>query len=153
MSKTNYTHHPSLITHHFNKGGINMINRTILMGRLTGNPEIRSLPSGMPVVTFSIAVNRKYKDKSGNWQEESYFFDIESFGQLAERIGKQFSKGDQVLIEGQLRQDKWEDKNGEKRSKVKILAERVSLVSKPANANTDNATEEVLEETIDDVPW
>jgi single-strand DNA-binding protein len=130
-----------------------MINRVILTGRLTANPESRALPSGMPVAVFSIAVNRKYKDKGGSWQEESFFFDVETFGQLAERVGKQLSKGDQVLIEGSLRQDRWEDKNGEKRSKVKIVAERVVLISKPANANTENPTEEVLEETIDDVPW
>lgn len=130
-----------------------MINRVIVMGRLTANPEMRSLPSGMPVVSFGIAVNRNYKDKNGNWQEESHFFDVEAFGQLAERIGKQLSKGYQVLIEGQLRQDKWEDKNGEKRSKVKIVAERVSLVSKPSGNTNANATEEEVIEEIDDVPW
>jgi single-strand DNA-binding protein len=131
-----------------------MINKVILTGRLTANPEMRVLPSGMSVAVFSIAVNRRYKDKGGQWQEESYFFDVESFGQLAERISKQLSKGYQVLIEGSLRQDKWE-KDGEKRSKVKIVAERVVLISKPANANAnvESATEEVIEETIDDVPW
>jgi single-strand DNA-binding protein len=129
-----------------------MINKVILSGRLTANPETRALPSGMPVVVFSIAYNRKYKDKNGNWQEESHFFDIEAFGQLAERLSKQLSKGYQVLIEGSLRQDKWE-KDGEKRSKVKIVADRVVVMSKPANSNNDNTTEEVIEETIDDVPW
>ncbi|MBX0312294.1 MAG: single-stranded DNA-binding protein [Sulfurihydrogenibium sp.] len=123
-----------------------MLNKVILVGRLTGNPELRVLQNGMSVAVFSIAVNRKYKDKNGNWQEESYFFDIEAFGQLAERIGKQLAKGYQVLIEGQLRQDRWEDKNGEKRSKVKIIAERISLLSKP-NGNTAE------EEIVDDVPW
>lgn len=130
-----------------------MINKVIVMGRLTASPEMRSLPSGVPVASFSIAVNRRYKDKSGQWQEESFFFDIDAFGQLAERIGKQINKGDQVLIEGQLRQDKWEDKNGEKRSKIKIVAERVALISKPSGNTNANATEEVIEETIDDVPW
>jgi single-strand DNA-binding protein len=127
-----------------------MLNKVLLVGRLTGNPELRSLPSGMAVAVFTIAVNRRYKDKGGQWQEESFFFDVESFGQLAERISKQLTKGCKVLIEGQLRQDRWEDKNGEKRNKVKIVAERVVLISKPANTT---ATEEVIEETIDDVPW
>jgi single-strand DNA-binding protein len=123
-----------------------MLNKVILVGRLTGNPELRVLPSGMAVAVFTIAVNKRYKDKNGNWQEESSFFDVESFGQLAERIGKQLSKGYKVLIEGQLRQDRWEDKNGEKRSKVKIIAEKVVLLSKPNGNNTE-------EEIVDDVPW
>jgi single-strand DNA-binding protein len=113
------------------------MNKVVIKGRLTKNPEVRYLPSGTPVITFSLAVNRRFKDKNGNWQEEAYFFDIESFGRLAERLGKQLSKGKEVLLEGSLRQDKWENQAGEKRSKVKIVAERVELISKPTQYKND----------------
>lgn len=111
-----------------------MLNKVILIGRLSRNPEIRYLPSGMQVTSFTLVVNRNYKDRDGNWQEESYFFDIETFGNLAERTGGSLSKGYQVLVEGSLRQDKWETSSGEKRSKVKVVADRVSVLSKPASS-------------------
>lgn len=114
-----------------------MLNKVLLIGRLTRDPEVRYLPSGMQVTTFSLAVNRRFKDKVGNWQEETYFFDIESFGGLAERLGRQLSKGNQILLEGSLRQDKWENQAGEKRSKIKIVAQRVALLSKPTQPDSN----------------
>ncbi|WP_456402671.1 single-stranded DNA-binding protein [Persephonella sp.] len=105
-----------------------MLNKVFLIGRLTRDPEIRFLPSGSQVTTFSIAVNRAYR-VNNEWKEETYFFDIESFGFLAERLGKQLNKGTQILIEGQLRQDRWETAGGDKRTKVKVVAEKVSILS------------------------
>lgn len=107
-----------------------MLNKVLLIGRLTRDPEIRFLPSGSQVTSFSIAVNRSYKS-GDEWKEETYFFDIETFGTLAERLGRQLSRGFQVLIEGELRQDRWENQNGEKRSKVKVIANKSSILSKP----------------------
>ena len=137
-----------------------MLNKVLIIGRLTRDPEIRFLQSGTTVASFTLAVNRNYKDKNGNWQEESYFFDIETYGQLAERLGKQLSKGNKVLIEGSLRQDKWETKAGEKRSKVKIVAEKVNLISKNTNDKSeeyDTSDELNLSEPTDiksdDVPF
>jgi single-strand DNA-binding protein len=95
-----------------------MLNKVFLVGTLTTNPE--AMPS---VVAFTIVVNRKYKDKSGNWQEESFYFDVET---AAEKI-KQLSKGSKVFIEGSLKQEK-EDRNGERRSKIKVIANRVVLL-------------------------
>ncbi len=107
-----------------------MLNKVFLIGRLTRDPEIRFLPSGTQVTTFTLAVNRAYKTKdSSEWKEETYFFDIEAFGFLAERIGKQLNKGTQVLVEGSLRQDKWETPSGEKRVKVKVVAEKVNMLA------------------------
>ncbi len=107
-----------------------MLNKVFLIGRLTRDPEIRFLPSGTQVTTFTLAVNRAYKTKdSSDWKEETYFFDVEAFGYLAERLGKQLNKGTQVLVEGQLRQDKWETPSGEKRSKIKIVADKVNMLS------------------------
>jgi single-strand DNA-binding protein len=137
-----------------------MLNKVMLIGRLTRDPEVRFLPSGVQVTNLTIAVNRRYKDKSGEWREESYFFDIESYGKLAERVGSQLSKGYQILIEGSLRQDRWESSSGEKRSKVKIVADRIALLGKPGDRNTKStSTEEDLDipledfESDEDVPF
>lgn len=137
-----------------------MLNRVMLIGRLTRDPEVRFLPSGMQVTSLSIAVSRNFKDKNGEWREETSFFDIESYGKLAERLGSQLSKGYQVLIEGSLRQDRWESPSGEKRSKVKIVADRIVLIGKPGDRNAKpTSTEEDLNipgedfESDEDVPF
>jgi single-strand DNA-binding protein len=123
-----------------------MLNKVFLIGRLTRDPEIRFLPSGAQVTSFSIAVNRAYKTKdSDDWKEETYFFDIESFGYLAERLGKQLTKGVQILVEGQLRQDRWENQSGERRSKIKIHAEKVSILNSPSQTEKFLEKEESLD--------
>lgn len=132
-----------------------MLNSVMLIGRLTKDPEIRVLPSGMKVATILVAFNRSYKDKNNQWQEESHFFEVECFGKLAERLGS-FKKGNQVLVEGELRQDRWEDPSGGKRSKVKIVADRVVSLDKPAatkSAPTSPSVSVETEETDDVVPW
>ncbi|NPA52754.1 MAG: single-stranded DNA-binding protein [Aquificae bacterium] len=117
-----------------------MLNKVFLIGRLTRDPEIRFLPSGSQVTSFTLAVNRRYKTKnSEQWQEETYYFDVEAFSYLAERLGKQLYKGIQIVLEGHLRQDKWETASGEKRTKIKIVAEKVSILSRPEK------TEEIQE--------
>ncbi len=136
-----------------------MLNKVLLIGRLTKDPEVRFLPSGTQVSTFTMVVNRKYKSKSGEWQEETYFFDIETYGNLAERVGKQFSKGYQIYLEGSLRQDKWETQAGEKRSKIKIVADKISLLSKPGEQKNSSIKEEDLSiptedlESDDEIPF
>lgn len=107
-----------------------MLNRVLLIGRLTKNPEIRFFPSGTQITVFSIAYNRKYK-VNDEWKEEPHYFDVEAYGQLAERLARDLAKGYQVLVEGRLAQQRWENQAGEKRSKVVIVADRVAIVSKP----------------------
>ncbi|MEL7087537.1 MAG: single-stranded DNA-binding protein, partial [Planctomycetota bacterium] len=101
-------------------------NRVILMGNLTRDPEVRYLPSNMAVVDIGLAVNERYQDKqSGEWQERANFFDCTAFGKSAESIGRFFTKGRPILIEGKLRLDQWDDKQtGQKRSKVKIIVDQ-----------------------------
>lgn len=101
-------------------------NRVILMGNLTRDPEVRYLPSNMAVVDIGLAVNERFQDKqSGEWQERANFFDCTAFGKSAESIGKFFTKGRPILIEGKLRLDQWDDKQtGQKRSKVKIIIDQ-----------------------------
>jgi single-strand DNA-binding protein len=115
------------------------MNRVMLIGRLTKEPEVKFLPSGTKVATFSIAVNRKFRDKNNEWKEETSFFDLEAFGKLAERVA-QLEKGYQIAVEGSLKQEKWTTQSGEKRSKVKIVASKVNLIGKPKSATaTENA--------------
>ncbi|WP_457635868.1 single-stranded DNA-binding protein [Persephonella sp.] len=126
-----------------------MLNKVFLIGRLTRDPEIRFLPSGSQVTSFTIAVNRPYR-VNNEWKEETYFFDIESFGMLAERLGKQLNKGTQILIEGQLRQDRWETASGEKRTKIKVVADRVNIISgKPQEKPVEKEEEPELDITTE----
>ncbi|WP_456464284.1 single-stranded DNA-binding protein [Persephonella sp.] len=118
-----------------------MLNKVFLIGRLTRDPEIRFLPSGSQITSFTIAVNRPYR-VNNEWKEETYFFDIESFGMLAERLGKQLNKGTQILIEGQLRQDRWETASGEKRTKIKVVADKVNIISAKTQERSTEKEEE-----------
>ena len=106
-------------------------NKVILVGRLVREPENVVLPSGSQVSNLVIAYNRNYRMPDGSWREESHFFEIKVFGKLAERVVPQLGKGDLVLVEGRLHQDKWIDKqSGEPRSKVRIVALDIKPLSR-----------------------
>ena len=100
-------------------------NKVLLMGNLTRDPESRTLPSGLTVSNFGLAVNDRYKDKnSGEWVEKPNFVDCEAFGRSAELIQQYLAKGRPVFIEGKLRFDQWEDRNtGQKRSRLKVVVD------------------------------
>lgn len=99
-------------------------NKVILMGNLTRDPELRSLPSGMSVARIGIAVNRRYSGKDGEMKEEVTYVDVDAFGKQAETIAKYCVKGSGILVEGRLRLDQWDDRNtGEKRSKLGVVLE------------------------------
>lgn len=104
-------------------------NRVVLIGNLTRDPEVKYLPSGSPVATFSIAVNRRYTSKEGDKKEEVDFFDIETWNKTAEMCSEYLNKGRAVMIEGRLKQDRWDDESGNKRSKLKIVAQTVQFLS------------------------
>jgi single-strand DNA-binding protein len=101
-------------------------NRVILMGNLTRDPEVRYLPSNTPVCEIGLAVNDRYQDKqSGEWVDRPNFVDCTAFGKTAENLGKFFTKGRPIMIEGKLRYDQWEDKQtGAKRSKLKVVIDQ-----------------------------
>ena len=105
-------------------------NKVILMGNLTRDPELRHLPSNMPVAQVGLAVNERYKDKqSGEMIDRANFVDCEAFGRTAEIINQYFQKGAPILIEGKLRLDQWEDRqSGQKRSKLKVVIDRFEFV-------------------------
>ncbi len=95
------------------------MNIVILTGRLTADPEVKYTQGGMAIATFSVAVNHSRKDKQTNdWIVETSFFNAKAFGSTAERIIKRYGKGDNVLINAELRQEQWTTRDGQKRSTV-----------------------------------
>lgn len=104
-------------------------NKVIIMGNLTRDPEVKALPSGNSAARLSVAVNRQFSDKDGNKREEVTFVEVDAFGKQAEVIGKFFSKGKPILVEGRLKLDQWEDKKtGEKKSRLGVVLENFSFV-------------------------
>ena len=103
---------------------MNGFNKVILAGNLTRDPELRYTPSGTAIAKFGLAVNRKWKDQSGELKEEVTFVDVDCFGKQAETIGQYLKKGRPILIEGRLRLDQWEDKQTQqKRSRLGVVME------------------------------
>lgn len=103
------------------------INIVILMGNLTRDPELTYTPAGTAVCKFGLAINERWKDQNGEQQEEVHFFEVECWKRVAETTAEYMSKGSGVTIEGKLKQDRWE-KDGQKRSKVKIVARYVHFM-------------------------
>src|SRR5688572_10524004 len=104
-------------------------NKVILMGNLTRDPQMKYLPSQTAVVEFGVACNRKFKTANGEDKEEVTFVDCTSFGKQAEVINQYFNKGKPIFIEGRLKYDSWEDKQGGgKRSKITVVIENFQFV-------------------------
>lgn len=103
------------------------LNQVFLMGNLTRDPELRQTPTGQNVTSFSLALNRSYKDSSGEWQEATDYIDIVCWGPLAERVAQYLSKGRRCLVQGRLQSRSWEQE-GQKRSKVEVLASDVTFL-------------------------
>jgi single-strand DNA-binding protein len=100
------------------------LNKVLLMGNLTRDPELRVTPKGTPICQFSLAINRKFKMESGESREEVIYVDVEAWGKQGETIAKYVTKGRPLFVEGRLRLDQWEDKNTkEKRSRMKVVLE------------------------------
>lgn len=105
------------------------LNKVMLIGNLTRDPELRVTPKGTAICTFSLAVNRKFRDESGADREEVTYVDIEAWGKAGENISKYCTKGRPLFVEGRLRLDQWEDKNTkEKRSRMKIVCENFQFL-------------------------
>lgn len=103
------------------------LNQVTLMGNLTRDPELRQTPNGQNVCSFSLALNRSYKDASGEWQEATDYIDIVAWGPLAERVSQYLTKGRRCLVQGRLQSRSWEQE-GVKRSKVEVLANDVTFL-------------------------
>lgn len=149
------------------------LNQVFLMGNLTRDPELRQTPNGQSVCSFGLALNRAYKDQSGEWQEATDFIDIVAWGPLAERVAQYMSKGRRCLVQGRLQSRSWEQ-DGQKRSKVEVVANDVTFLdsrgggdsegnsaptSQPAPSKSTKKEDIVIEDigdepiNLDDIPF
>jgi single-strand DNA-binding protein len=104
-----------------------MDNNVTLVGNVTRDPEIRYTPSGQTVATFGLAVNRRWQNKQNNeWEEQVSFFDVKCWAQMAENVSESVQKGTRVVVTGRLEQRSWETDNGDKRSKIEVVADEVA---------------------------
>jgi len=111
------------------------LNKAIIIGNLTRDPEIKALPSGSKVCTFSIATNRSYKDKDGKKQEAVEFHNIVVFGKVAELVAQYLKKGSQALVEGRIQTRSWDDKaTSTKKYRTEIVADTVQFGSRPSGS-------------------
>ena len=145
------------------------------MGNLTRDPELRQIPSGQNVCSFSLALNRSYKGSDGEWQEAVDYVDVVAWGPLGERVAQYVTKGRPVLVSGRLQSRQWEQ-DGQKRNKLEVIAQDVTFLggrndggeaggsyesssapksSGPAKKSEDVVVEDIGDEPInlDDIPF
>jgi single-strand DNA-binding protein len=103
------------------------LNKVFVLGNLTADPDVKSLPSGRAVANFRMATNRVFYDKEGKKQERAEFHNIVAFGRTAEIIQQYLKKGSMALIEGRLRTRSWQDSSGNRRFRTEIITERLQL--------------------------
>ena len=114
-------------------------NKVMLMGNLTRDIELKVLPQGNQTVgNFGIAMNRKFKSASGEEREEVTFVDCEAWGRTAEIMKQYLTKGRPVFIEGRLKLDQWEDKEGKKQSRLRVVVENFQFIGAPASTGGGN---------------
>jgi single-strand DNA-binding protein len=129
---------------------VTSFNKVILIGNLTKNPELRYTPSGTPVASFGLAVNRKFR-QAEELKEEVTFIDIVVFGKQAEHCGQYLGKGHGVIVDGRLQQRRWETEDGQKRSRHEVVAQTVTFLPKrQEQGGHDTSSEEAGFE--EDVP-
>lgn len=128
------------------------LNKAFIIGNLTRDPELKSLPSGSHVASFGVATNRVWKDAQGQKKEEVEFHNIVVFGKQAETASQYLTKGSSVLIEGRIQTRTWDAQDGTKRNKTEIVADRVQFgprksgqASTGGNSNTKESQVEELE--------
>lgn len=103
------------------------LNKVILLGNLTRDPELRYTPNGTPVSSFGMAINRRYR-QGEEWRDEVCYVDIVTFGRQAETVGEYLSKGNLAMVEGRLQWRSWETEDGQKRSKHEVVANNVQFM-------------------------
>jgi len=131
------------------------MNRVFLAGNLTRDPELKQTNSGMAVTDLGVAVNERYKNRNGEQVERVCFTDVVVWGRQAETCTQYLTKGAPVLVEGSLQLDRWENADGQPRSKMRVRANRVQFIGRGHNA--DGASDDAQREPVpagagDDVP-
>ena len=128
------------------------LNKVMIIGNLGRDPEMRYTPSGRPVTTFSVAVSRSWKSSNGEHPSETECFKIVSWGKLAEICNEYLNKGQQVYIEGRLKTREWEDKEGQQRTTVELIANEMTMLGdrRDKSQNEDNSAEVTPPDTVDE---
>lgn len=130
------------------------INRVVVSGNLTRDPELRATGGGMAVLQLGIAVNDRRKNPAGEWEDVPNFFDVTVFGARGESLSRFLAKGSKVAVEGKLRWRQWDDKkSGEKRSKVEIVADDIEFLSSRESAAQPAKSAPKSEPVDDDIPF
>ncbi len=121
------------------------LNKVMIIGHLGRDPEMRYTPSGRPVTTFSVAVSRSWNSSDGERRSETEWFKVVAWGNLAEICKKYLTKGQQVYIEGRLQTRRWEDKEGQRRTSVEVVANEMTMLGerREKGANDDNSFDEI----------
>ena len=137
-------------------------SKAIIVGNMTRDPELRSTPSGAQVCSFTVAVNRNYKDGSGDNKEQVSFLDCSAWGRSGEIIAQYAKKGSGILVSGRIEQRSWEDKEGQKRSRVEIVVEDFNFIgggngdggsySGESKGGANNSATDVAPDDISDEP-
>lgn len=117
------------------------LNKAFVIGNLTRDPEMKSLPSGIKVTTFSLATNRVWKNKEGATQEAADFHNIVVFGRQAETVAQYLRKGSSALVEGRMQTRSWDAPDGTKKYKTEIVADRVQFGSRPGGAGAGGSNQ------------
>jgi single-strand DNA-binding protein len=135
------------------------INRVVISGNLTRDPELRSTNSGMNVLKMGVAVNdRRKNQQTGEWEDVPNFVDVTVFGARAEALSRFLSKGSKVAIEGKLRWSQWESQAGEKRSKLEVVADEVEFLSSRDGgsggaAHVDAPAPDAIDDLGEEIPF
>ena len=132
-------------------------NKVLIMGNLTRDPELKQTPNNQSVAQIGIAMNRKFKDREGNMREETTFVDCEAWGRTAEVMAQYLSKGKPVFVDGRLKLDQWQDKDGNNRSKLRVVIENFQFIdSKGGQSSTPPAAAAAAAPSAppaDDIPF
>jgi single-strand DNA-binding protein len=132
------------------------INRVVLTGNLTADPELRALPSGTSVCKLRVACNTSRKDSNGEWVDKPNYFDVTVFGKRGESVARYLEKGRAVAVDGRLEWREWETQEGPKRQAVEIIADTVQFLSDGKGAAETNGSEQVPAGVAggeDDIPF
>ncbi|MEX0919439.1 MAG: single-stranded DNA-binding protein [Parcubacteria group bacterium] len=128
------------------------LNKAIVIGNLTRDPELRSLPSGIQVATIAVATNRVWKDKDGSKKEDTQYHNVVIFGRQAETVSQYLRKGSSVLVEGRMQTRSWDASDGTKKYRTEIVADRVQFGPRSANAGTSQPANTPKEDTSEAPP-
>jgi len=129
------------------------LNKVFLIGNLTRDPELRYIPSGTAVANFGLATNRVYTTQDGERKEEVCFVDIVTWAKTAENCANYLSKGRSIFVEGRLQYDSWETEDGQKRSRLRVVADRVQFLGGRRAEDEVGAPGMDEVEADDDIPF